>query len=840
MGFPKKISQLPLNLSVKPEDLLVTVNGNNVTSKIKLEQLTNFLTGSTNSFVTGGTYNNITQSIDFLGNSGFPPFSVNLSQIVDSDTFVTGATLNGLVLEIDRNNGEPQITVDLSSLTGDTDTNTFVTGTTLVGDNYTINQNNGTSFTTDFNPIVSGKVDTTLFDSYTADTQTEINSKLNITTFDNYTANTVDNNTFITGTTLVGTNYTINENNGSSFTTDFNSIVSGKVDTILFDTYTANTKTDIDSKLDITTFDDYTANTKDNVVTGATLNGNLLELERNNGLSGVTVDLSSLSASTPTIDEVIAAGNQLTNTNSTLDLPLGGNIDWSTFGGQQNFYITNSSAASTYIRIVNKGGELEMDDSMISLASFAGKDLELKTGGNTDDFRIYLGTTGPSIGDVLEVKSLDGNTGIMGWATPNDVFVTSGEADAATQQLTFTNNSGGTFSVTNAAALFTDNDINVTGGTYDNNTGCVTFFTNSGSSFPICGFVTGLTDTYTSSGTYDNNTAEITFTRTDASTYTVDLSTLDLNDTFSTGGTVTQSSSIGSSEVTVQIVGNEGFSPYNITGLTDTFINDFSISSNTFTISQNDGSSFVATADTIDLASVLSAVTFDIGTSGSISATTFNGGTFNGTFVGDGSGLTGITDNDTFVTGGTVSTSANTLTLNYNNGSTVTPISGINDLPICRIAITGNTGLSNTNNGVDFLALYNGEVYNTDPTEFIRQNSKIQIVNSGRYMIRARYSSYDMVGNTNFLRLAAISASTSNNADLGTKLEYLDQGFIGTTGSGEASKMGSTIYNASGGEWIGVVVLHGGATGGSGAQGYPVYDNTLFNQPYLEIIKIGT
>jgi len=280
MGLPKKISQLPLNNNLQPEDLLVTVNQNDVTTKIRLNQILSFITGSTNTYVTGGTYNDITKTIDFDGNAGFPPFSVNLSGISTSDTFVTGATLNGFTLEIDRNNGEPQITVDLSSLTGATDTNTFITGTTLVGDSYTLERNDGIDLTTDFNPIVSGKVNTDIFNAYTADTETEINSKLDITTFDSYTANTVDNNTFITGTTLVGTDYTINENNGSSFTTDFNPIVSGK--------------------LDITTFDTYTANTTDNVVTGATLNSTTLELERNNGLSNVTVDLSSLTGATDT------------------------------------------------------------------------------------------------------------------------------------------------------------------------------------------------------------------------------------------------------------------------------------------------------------------------------------------------------------------------------------------------------------------------------------------------------------------------------------------------------------------------------------------------------------
>ena len=56
-----------------------------------------------------------------------------------------------------------------------------------------------------------------------------------------------------------------------------------------------------------------------------------------------------------------------------------------------------------------------------------------------------------------------------------DTYVVSGNADAGNQTLTFTNNSGGTFNVTNAAALFSDNDINVTGGTYNPTSGCVTF-----------------------------------------------------------------------------------------------------------------------------------------------------------------------------------------------------------------------------------------------------------------------------------------------------------------------------------------------------------------------------
>ena len=61
MGFPKKISQLPLNLNLKPGDLLVTVNDNDETARIELTQLISFVTGGTNTFVSGGTYNDVTK-----------------------------------------------------------------------------------------------------------------------------------------------------------------------------------------------------------------------------------------------------------------------------------------------------------------------------------------------------------------------------------------------------------------------------------------------------------------------------------------------------------------------------------------------------------------------------------------------------------------------------------------------------------------------------------------------------------------------------------------------------------------------------------------------------------
>jgi len=76
-----------------------------------------------NNFVTGGTYNGGTTSLDFVGNAGFNPFSVNVSALLDdTNTYTTGATLNGNTIEFNRNDLSNAYSVDLSSLkfTGNT------------------------------------------------------------------------------------------------------------------------------------------------------------------------------------------------------------------------------------------------------------------------------------------------------------------------------------------------------------------------------------------------------------------------------------------------------------------------------------------------------------------------------------------------------------------------------------------------------------------------------------------------------------------------------------------------------------------------------------------------
>ena len=679
-------------------------------------------TGGTNVQLIGVFSNNDI----VIGNQGYT------NRIMD-DTIIKGELdiLSGLTLSFTPtlNNSGTDILIRNSS-TGEVeyrpvsgitpDTNTFVTGFTYDNVNtFTISRNDDVDLTSTIS-ILSGI-------TYYGD-----GSNLSGIT---------NTDTFVTGSTLSGSTLLLSRNDGVELTTDLSSIL-----------FTGNTSGDCITDLYITNLygcSPITVNDTLNLTNNARLNIN--------AISSFTLAVESYDNNIATFrdvdgEDIFFAQGSLANQ----DLVFGFGDFSNAYGyagytldtvlNQHNFtngnlYLGNSETFNADTKLY-VDGNAKVTGSL-SATTFYGDGSNL-TGISTDNFYVSGGTYNSGTDDINFVgnsteTTFDVDLSSLVSSVSGDTFVVSGNANAATSQLTFTNNSGGTFTVTNSAALFSDNDINVTGGTYNPSSGCVTFTTNSGTTFDVCGFVTGITDTFTTGSTlvgetiqfdsnilgtnyynvslspvlsgktdnltfnsYTSNTETIlnskvsgatnlsttglfaqkngdnlefkgltstggTVTITNDST-TVNLEVVATTDTnsFSTGGTVTQSATSGDSEVIVQIVGNSGFTPYNITGLTDTFVNDFSISSNTFTISQNDGSSFVATADTIDLASVLSAVTFDIGTSGSISATTFNGGTFNGTFVGDGSGLTGITDNDTFVTGFTYD-DANRLTISRND-----------------------------------------------------------------------------------------------------------------------------------------------------------------------------
>jgi len=124
----------------------LTVNGS--LSAITLDA-TNILSGGTDlatiigngdTFVTGGTVSvpatddTNTATIDLLYKNNEGPFTIPFE-----DTFTSGGTLNGNILELDRNDGT-KLNIDLSSL----DVNdTFVTGVTYNNSLLTISRNEG-------------------------------------------------------------------------------------------------------------------------------------------------------------------------------------------------------------------------------------------------------------------------------------------------------------------------------------------------------------------------------------------------------------------------------------------------------------------------------------------------------------------------------------------------------------------------------------------------------------------------------------------------------------------------------------------------------------------------
>jgi len=103
-----------------------------------------FYTDQDDIYVTGGTYNSLTTSLDFSGKTGFIPFSVDVSALLDdTNTFVTGGTYSTSTLTLNRNDGNSVI------VTGFTDTNFANTNLTLTGNRthntsgYTFEVSNG-------------------------------------------------------------------------------------------------------------------------------------------------------------------------------------------------------------------------------------------------------------------------------------------------------------------------------------------------------------------------------------------------------------------------------------------------------------------------------------------------------------------------------------------------------------------------------------------------------------------------------------------------------------------------------------------------------------------------
>ena len=283
-----------------------------------------------------------------------------------------------------------------------------------------------------------------------------------------------------------------------------------------------------------------------------------------------------------------------------------------------------------------------------------------------------------------------------------DVFVTGGTYNTTTGDATFTNNTGGTFSI---SGFYTGStDVFVTGGTYSN--GTTTFTNNTGGTFNVVGYYTGETsyvnslttgtglsgDTTTGNVTLINTAPDQVVTITGGTNLSIvgtypnfGVEFTGSTSSFFTGGTVSGATNFtnGLSADTFSATTISGGTLYgdgsNLTGIPDYYLTGLTFDNGTYFLKAfvNDGNTYQAN---------LSILGGDLRVTGG----TYNPGTGIGTFTNnsgatfDVSGfLTGYTDH--YVTGFTYD-NINTFTIYDNSGNTFS--ASINNLSATTISAT--------------------------------------------------------------------------------------------------------------------------------------------------------
>jgi hypothetical protein len=235
---------------------------------------------------------------------------------------------------------------------------------------------------------------------------------------------------------------------------------------------------------------------------------------------------------------------------------------------------------------------------------------------------------------------------------PVDVFVTGGTYSAGTA--TFTNNTGGTFTVTG----FDSQDLYITGGTFDKNTETLTFTNNTGGTVAITGF----TDIFVTGATYNDGSA--TFTNNTGGTFVLSGLTTPF-----TGGTVS-GDTIFLSGLTANTISASTYLNLPI----DVFVTGGTYSAGTATFTNNTGGTFTVTGfDSQDL--YITGGTFDKNTE-TLTLTNNTGGTVV---------VTGFTD--VYVTGATYLNGSATFT---NNSGTTFTLTGLTT-PFTGGTVSGDT-----------------------------------------------------------------------------------------------------------------------------------------------------
>ena len=243
----------------------------------------NFTNGNErNEFVMTLTTSNV-GSISLFDNRDFPinlptPERINIGSQVG---FISGTTLNGDILELNRTGGLSALTTDLSTI----DNDRYVTGATLNSTTLEIGRNGGLSAVTADLSSIDGTV--TRVDG--------VGSVNGLTLGGSITTN---------GDLTLGGTLSINNDDWSG--TDLSIVNGGTGQGTAQNAINSLSQVSSATNEHVLTKDTSTGNATwkaggggtDTFVTGATLNSTTLELERNGGLADVTVDLSSIDTNT--------------------------------------------------------------------------------------------------------------------------------------------------------------------------------------------------------------------------------------------------------------------------------------------------------------------------------------------------------------------------------------------------------------------------------------------------------------------------------------------------------------------------------------------------------------
>ena len=640
------------------DNSLTQILARNTDGLIKYVDVNSIITGATtqDTFVTGFTFNDSTYDLTISQNNGESDLVSNLA-VLASDVYVVSGIYNpstGIVTYTNSSGGTFQVSGFTTGMTDSYTTDAYISGSEIRFDN---NIQGANYYNVDLNPLLSGKTDNTTFNTYTANTQTILDGKidsannvgganeffkdksgttLNFRTLSggsNTTVSTVgdvvkvdvtiptDTNTFVTGFTYNNANtFTIFDNVGDTFSASVNEMtgltVNGSV--------SATTYFGDGSNLSGIT-------TTDTFVTGGTINSGTLTLERQNGIVTITGLTSSDGTSNeiqitdnsggflasvieqsgthiiPTTDSVTNLGSA-TNRFDNLYLDTIVNVD-----GALNFY---SNDAGTNL-------EFSIGTSLITVAG--GNNFRIQNGymyftgtndriGSTVASKIYLTNRQSSLrtGNMGEGYGFVMGNGIETAITPDSSAIfklesttqgflppvmTGAEAEAIstpTEGLqVYASNAGsgditsfgwwgynGSNWVKGFSSGGTDTNTFVTGFTYnDNNT--FTIFDNDGDSFSATiNQVSGLTvNGALSATTYFGDGSNLTGISTD--------------DNYVTGGTFsTNTLTLNRQNGSVTITGFTSDSNTFVTGFT---YND----ANTFTISDNVGSAYTASINTM-------------------------------------------------------------------------------------------------------------------------------------------------------------------------------------------------------------------------------------------------